>query len=386
MEFFMEHIKRRTAVSNHHFFLLGPRGTGKSTLLKHNIKDALYIDLLLPDKFREYSSKPERLIEIVDAYPEKQDVIIDEIQKVPELLSVIHALIERKDNRRYIMTGSSARKLKKQSTNLLAGRAYKKIMHPFSAMELDTLFNLEDALQFGLLPVIVASENKKEALKAYVDLYIREEVMMEGLTRNIGNFTRFLEAISFSHGSVLNITNVAKDCGIGRKVVESYTAILYDLMIADKLEVFTKKAKRHLVSHPKFYFFDTGLYRELRPKGPLDIPEEIHGAALEGLILQNMRAELDFIDPSTEIFFWRTKSGSEIDFIVYGEKFFTAIEVKNSKTIRPNDLRALKAFREDYPESEAILIYRGQERIKRDGILILPAEDFLLDVTTFLVM
>jgi len=380
MEANMRYIDRNFQLPENHFFLLGPRGTGKSTLLKNHFKDALYIDLLQTDNFRKYSARPERLTEVVNAHAEKKIIIIDEIQKVPDLLSIIHSLIEKHDGRMYIMTGSSARKLRKQGTNLLAGRAYKKIMYPFTAMELKKSFNLIDALKYGMLPVILNSPDKNEALNVYVDLYIKEEVMMEGLTRNIGAFTRFLEAVSFSHGSILNIVNIARECQVGRKLVEAYIRILEDLMIAWRMPVFSKRAKRQLTVHPKFYFFDTGMYRKLRPSGSLDTPEEIEGVALEGLVLQNIKAALPSIDDTANIYFWRTKSGSEVDFIIYGDVIFTAIEVKSSRTIRPKDLRSLKSFKTDYPTSNSIILYRGKERFIRDDILIIPCEEFLMDM------
>ncbi len=376
----MRHIKRQFKIPGSHFFLLGPRGTGKSTLLQQNFTNYLYIDLLKPDILRNYLSHPERLEEVVLANPNKKIIIIDEIQKIPELLSVVHSLIEDNLDKQFILTGSSARKLRKQGVNLLGGRAYKKTMFPFSAIELGDKFVLSDALKYGLIPVVFSSDNKNDALDAYVDLYVREEVMMEGLTRNISNFSRFLEAVSFSHGSILNVTNIARDCHIERKTIESYIDILEDLMIAYKLNVFTKRAKRQITAHPKFYLFDSGLFRKLRPKGPLDIPEEIDGAALEGLVFQNLKVFAEYNDKSIDLFFWRTKSGSEVDFIVYGENIFFAIEVKNSAKIRPADLRSLKAFSKDYAKSKSILIYRGKEKLLRDNILIIPANEFLLDL------
>ena len=257
-------------------------------------------------------------------------------------------------------------------------------MFPFTAIELGERFVLSEALKYGLIPVVYSSDNKDDALSAYVDLYVREEVMMEGLTKNIGNFSRFLESISFSHGSILNVTNIARDCHIERKTVESYIDILEDLMIAYKLRVFTKRAKRQISVHPKFYFFDSGLFRKLRPKGPLDTPEEIDGAALEGLVFQNLKVFAEYSNKSIELFFWRTKSGSEVDFIVYGEEIFFAIEVKNSSKIRPVDLRSLKSFSKDYPESKSILIYRGKEKLLRDNILIIPCDEFLLNLNNIL--
>jgi predicted AAA+ superfamily ATPase len=257
-------------------------------------------------------------------------------------------------------------------------------MHPFTAAEMGDRFHLEDALKFGLVPVVFASSDKKEAIKAYAALYIKEEVMMEGLTRKIGNFNRFLEAASFSHATVLNITNIARECEVHRKVVESYLTILADLMLAHFLPVFSKRAQRQLISHPKFYFFDCGLFRELRPAGPLDRTEEIDGAALEGLVFQHLLAEISAIEEDAKLFFWRTKSGNEVDFIVYGKAVFVAIEVKNSRTIRPHDLTSLKSFAADYPEAQKILLYRGPERLLKDGVLVLPCEDFLKNLKRFL--
>ena len=205
--------------------------------------------------------------------------MIDEIQKVPELLTVVHRLIEEKRGHTFILTGSSARKLKRAGTDLLGGRALLRSMHPFLASELGERFRLEEALQQGLLPLVYSSLNPVDTLRSYAALYLREEVQMEGLVRNIGNFSRFLEAISFSHASLLNLSNVARECMVERKVVEGYTGILEDILLGFRLPVFTRRAKRGLAAHPKFYLFDTGVFRSLRPRGPLDMPEEIGRAS-----------------------------------------------------------------------------------------------------------
>jgi predicted AAA+ superfamily ATPase len=224
---------------------------------------------------------------------------------------------------------------------------------------------------------VVTNKNPTATLQAYVDRYLREEVQMEGLTRNIGNFSRFLETMSFSHGAVLNISNVARECQVERKVVEGYLDILEDLLLAYRLQVFTRRAKRSVVSHPKFYFFDVGLYTVLRPSGPLDRPEEKTGPAFEGLVGQHLRAWIDYSHPTCRLFYWRTAAGSEVDFVLYGPEVFRAIEVKNRSILHPQDFRALKTFGEDYPEAERILVYRGSERLVRDGITIEPCEGFL---------
>ncbi len=373
-------IPRISIPQKYSYFLFGPRGTGKTTYLKQNYPDAIWIDLLEPDIFRSYSAYPERLREIVFANPGKKTVVIDEIQKVPELLGVIHSLIEKKLKKQFILTGSSSRKLKRTGADLLAGRVIKKTMHPFMAVELGKKFNINSALNHGLLPLVVSAQNPEAVLKTYASLYVREEVQAEGLVRNIGNFSRFLEAVSFSHGTVLNITNVSRDCEVERKVVEGYIAILEDLLLSFRLPVFTKRAKRAVVSHPKFYFFDAGVYRSLRPSGPLDKSEEIGGSALEGLVAQHLMAWNSHSGENNKVSFWRTAAGSEVDFIVYGEKVFWAIEVKNTSRIRPEDLRPLKSFKEDYPESTAYFLYRGKERIMKNGILCIPCEEFLLEL------
>jgi len=238
----------------------------------------------------------------------------------------------------------------------------------------------ENILYYGLLPIVISSENPKDVLETYISLYMREEVQAEGLVRNIGNFSRFLEAISFSHGAILNISNVARDCHVERKVVEAYIKILEDILLSFKIPVFNKKAKRALISHPKFYFFDAGVYRALRPKGPIDQPQETAGTALEGLIAQHLRAWNAYRDEKYEMFFWRSRGGIEVDFVLYGENDIFAIEVKNASRVRPEDLRALIAFRHDYPQSKSFLLYRGEERLLKNGILCLPCEEFLKEL------
>ena len=363
------------------FFLFGPRGTGKSTWLHLNFKDALWIDLLNPDSFRIYNARPERLKELILGNPSKKTVIIDEVQKSPVLLDVVHSLIEQKLKIQFILTGSSSRKLKRTGVNLLAGRAVRRSFYPFIAAELKNKFDFSDALRYGMLPLVFESKDKENVLKTYVSLYISEEVMAEGLVRNIGNFSRFLEAISFSHASLLNITNVGSECQVERKVVENYVSILEDLMLSYRIPVFTKRAKRAVASHPKFYFFDIGVFRALRPTGPLDKPEEIEGAALEGLVAQHLLAWNSNGGDKNSLYYWRTRAGSEVDFVLYGKDDFLAIEVKNSAKINDTDLRSLRSFKEDYPECKAFFLYRGKERFLKYGINCIPCEEFLKELT-----
>lgn len=362
---------------NQSFFLFGPRGTGKTTWLRQKLEKAIFIDLLDPEGFRNYSARPERLREVVEGQRPGTTIVIDEIQKVPQLLDVVHQMIEQKSGWRFILTGSSARKLKRADVDLLAGRAVVRTMHPFMAAELGEEFLLKKALTLGMVPLVLDAPNPEEAIGAYLTLYLREEVQMESLVRNIGSFSRFLESISFSHRASLNVSEVARDCQVERKTVEGYISILEDLLLAFRIAVFTKRAKRHLASHPKFYLFDSGVFRAIRPAGPLDAPQEVEGGALEGLVLQHLRAWNAYRGDRCQIYFWRTKSGNEVDFVVYGEDTFCAIEVKNAARVHAKMLKGLLSFKEDYPEALTCLLYRGNERLKIKSILCQPVEDFL---------
>ena len=356
-------------------FLFGPRGTGKSTWLRHRLADALFVDLLDPARHRSLEARPERLRELL-AGAQLRTVVIDEIQRVPELLTVVHATLETPSPPRFVLTGSSARKLRRGGVDLLGGRAVQRTLHPFMAAELPA-FDLTRALETGLLPLVWGSTQPAETLAGYASLYLDQEVRAEGLTRNVGNFARFLEAASFSHGGELNVAAVARECEVPRKAAASYIEILQDLLLAYTLPVFRKRAKRQTTAHHKFYLFDAGVFRALRPKGPLDRPSEIDGQALEGLVAQHLRAWAAYSGDGTELYFWRTRSGVEVDFVVYGERGVQAFEVKNAGKVEAKDLRGLRAFREDYPEAQTALLYRGRDRLRMDGIWCLPVEEFL---------
>lgn len=359
------------------FFLLGPRGTGKSTLMELLYSEAVWIDLLKPDIFRSYLARPERLFDLVQAHPKQKFFIIDEIQKIPALLTVVHSLIETgHGQRQFILTGSSARKIKRSGGDLLAGRAIGCSLYPFMACEMGEDFNLPIALKKGMLPVIQQDINPQLSLQSYVELYLLEEIQVEGLVRHLENFARFMEVISFSHGAVLNVSNIARECEVKRKTVENYIQILEDLLLAFTLPVFTKRAQREVVTHPKFYLFDTGVYQIIRPKGLLDTPEEIGGAALEGLVAQHLLAWKNYSMAPVTLSYWRTRSGLEVDFIIYGADLY-AIEVKHNHKVDRHDLKNLHAFKADYPMAQGLLLYQGKEQLLIEGILCLPCDLFL---------
>lgn len=375
----MKEINRFFSCENESFFLFGPRGTGKSTWIKKNFSDAYFVDLLNVEKRLKYIANPNRLKEEVLANLKYTVFIIDEIQKVPTLLDVVHELMEREETRdkQFVLTGSSARKLKRAGVDLLGGRAQERRMHPFMAAELGDDFDLEEALTTGLVPVVGKYANREKQLSAYLSLYIREEVYQEGLVRNLDSFARFLEAMAFSHGSVLSVSDIARDCSVKRSTVDGYISILEDLLIGVRLPVFAKRAKRRLVSHEKFYYFDAGVFRKLRPSGRLDNASEIDGAALEGLVFQHLRAWCDYSGYGKSLYYWRTATDDEVDFVVYTPNDFVAIEVKRSDRVTRSDLSALKLFKRDYPEAKCVLLYQGNERRLVDDVLITDAEGFL---------
>lgn len=364
-------------LENKSFFLFGPRGTGKTTWVRATFPQAVYIDLLEAEIFNKLLANPQNLKNYIP--PNFNDwIIIDEVQKVPELLDEIHRLIEA-NRYKFILTGSSARKLRKHGHNLLAGRALTYHMHPLTAKELGESFKLGYSLQFGNLPCAYTEADPKKYLESYVRTYLQEEVQFEGLARNLSAFSRFLEAASFSQGSVLNVSSVARDCAIERKVVENYFSILEDLLIARRIPVFSKRAKRRTAIHPKFYFFDTGVFRTLRPMGPLDSPEEAQGPALETLILQEMIALNDYLDLGYSFYYWRTSDDAEVDLVLYGNSGLLAIEIKRGSRINETMFKGLNLFKKDYPEARCIFVYGGDKRQWFDDIEAIPVTDFLRD-------
>lgn len=357
------------------FFLFGPRGTGKTTWVKSVFPSAIYLDLLEAELFNDLLANPQRLERFIPRNF-KDWVIIDEVQRIPALLNEVHRLIE-KYRYKFVLTGSSARKLRRRGPNLLAGRALQYSLHPLTVNELGDDFKLTHSLSYGQLPCVYTEGEPKRYLESYVKAYLEEEVQQEGLTRNLGAFSRFLESASFSQGSVLNISGVARDCGVERKVVENYFGILEDLLIAYRIPVFTKRAKRRLPLHPKFYFFDTGVYRAIRPMGPLDTPEEAQGASLETLLFQELNAVNAYLDLGYKIFYWRTTTNIEVDFVLYGNKGIKAFEIKRTGKVSGAMLKGLKAFLKDYPSAKAYFLYGGQRRLSESGVDIIPLEDAL---------
>jgi predicted AAA+ superfamily ATPase len=364
------------------FFLLGPRGTGKTRWVKTQFPNALYLDLLESSLYLDLLAQPQRLEKLI---PEgfSDWIIIDEVQKIPALLNEVHRLIET-HRYKFVLTGSSARSLRKKGVNLLAGRALTFHMHPLTIQEVGQDFELQKALLCGMLPSVFSEQSPERYLKSYVETYLREEVFQEGLTRNLAAFSRFLEMASFSQGQPLNMSEISREASCSRKLVENYFEVLEDMLLSLRLNVFTKKAKRALTAHPKFYFFDTGVFRILRPKGPFDKPEEIDGVALETLFLQHVRAINDYFELGFEIFYWRTAQGQEVDFVLYGPKGIFAFEIKRTRSLSSKDIKALSAFQEDYPEAKIYILFGGMRKEYYGNITVIPFQEALKELPNIL--
>ncbi|NQW45760.1 MAG: ATP-binding protein [Deltaproteobacteria bacterium] len=358
------------------FFLWGPRQTGKSTILRERFPDALFIDLLKSEMRTELMTKPQRLREICEARPANQLVIIDEVQKVPELLDEVHSLIESR-KQKFILVGSSARKLKKAHANMLGGRAWTKELRPLCWPELGSQFELQRALNHGLLPRIYDSENYFEDLRAYHSVYLKEEIFDEGLSRNLPAFSQFLELASLSDTEQVEYSTFASDVGVSSPTVKSYFEILQDTLIGEFLPIYRKRPKRRLSLTPKFYFFDVGIVNFLARRRQLEPGSETWGKAFENFIFNEIRAYKSYRSPDLPISFWRVKKETEVDFILGDMEI--AIEVKGRANIREDHLKGLRLLKEDYPNIKRRIVV-SMERIKRktvDSIEVLPYHDFL---------
>ncbi|MBU4210245.1 AAA family ATPase [Patescibacteria group bacterium] len=363
------------------FFLFGPRGTGKTTWVKTTYSDAIYLDLLRSELFTRLISDPGRLEQYI--LPNYQGyVVIDEVQRVPELLNEVHRLIEDRKIK-FVLTGSSARKIRRGGYNLLAGRALSYQMYPLTAIEMGDDFNLGRSVIRGMLPMAQV-DGYGEYLKSYIQTYLEQEIMQEGLTRNLSAFARFLEVASFSQGQLLNMASISRDVGVGRKVISGYFTILQDLLIGYLIKPFTKRSKRRLVSHAKFYFFDCGVYRAIRPTGPLDSGDEVSGIATESLVLSQLMANNDLLKLGYEVNYYRTATGVEVDFVLYGKRGLVAIEVKKSGKFKEGMISGLKRFKLDYPEAKLYLLYGGSQELYVNGVTVMSLEKALKEMDKWL--
>ncbi|MDE0624723.1 MAG: DUF4143 domain-containing protein [Bryobacterales bacterium] len=360
-------------------FLWGPRKTGKSTLLRQRFPDAVRFDLLDTRLLLEFTRSPWALAEQLDALSGTNftgPIIIDGVQKVPALLDEVHRLIENK-GLGFVLCGSSARKLKRGHANMLGGRAWRFGLHPLTYAEIPD-FDLLRALNRGLIPQHYDTKQHRRALAGYVDDYLKEEVFDEGLVRNTPAFSRFFDALSFSHAELLNSSNIARDCGVDSKTVREYFQILVDTLVGTLLEPFSRRRSREVITRaPKFYLFDVGVAGHLMGRNIERPAGQEFGRALEHLVLMELLAYRSYRERDFPLRFWRTKSGLECDFVL-GREGEVAIEVKGSTRLHPSDLRSIRAYVDEHSPRQAIVVCNERDaRRTNDGIWILPWERFL---------
>ena len=351
-------------------FLFGPRQTGKTSLVEMTLPKATRIDLLKSEVYRAYSARPELLRQSIQ---EKGTlVVIDEIQRLPELLNEVHALIESHKTR-FLLTGSSARKLRGRGVNLLGGRARSRILHPLVRKELGDSFDLNKALHLGLLPSIWTSDSPWEDLGNYAGEYLQTEIAAERATRDIPAFSRFLEVAALSNGRMMNYTQLASDCEVKLATVRNYFEILAETLIATTLEAWVATKKRKAITTSKFYFFDSGVAHVLQGRRTLTARTPEFGEAFEAYIHHELRAWMSYSGEGT-LHYWRSKSGFEVDFLLNGE---TAIEVKAKNIVSKDDLRGLKAIGEEKNVSRSILVCLVTEPRREGEIEMMPFTHFL---------
>ena len=358
-------------------FLFGVRGSGKTALLKQLFHKALYIDLLNTSLYQSYLSNIGQFYETVNAFRNDGLVIVDEIQKMPQLLDEVHRLIES-SNRRFILTGSSARKIKAKGVNLLGGRAGKKLLHPFVPEELKKDFNLDQALRYGLLPIVWFSPDRSDKLKDYTETYLTEEIKAEALVRNLPAFVRFLEVAGLYHGQVVNKSSVARDSENKIHHVRDFFSILEDTMLGFFLPAYQAKLRVKEQKRDKFYLIDPGIARALKKNfGPVSVEEK--GFLFEGLIAQILRAYKDYCDLYEDIYYWSSSEAkkTEVDFLLKRGKELIAIEVKAKTQVSSQDYRGLKAINELSAVKRRIVVYLGKTiRKTEEGIEIWPFDFF----------
>ena len=351
------------------FFLLGPRQTGKITLIQHVLPDIRFYDLLDSANYLTLSRNPGRLAEEIGSSVKR--VVIDEIQRLPSLLNEVQRLIETRDVK-FLLTGSSARKLRRGGINLLGGRARVKYLHPLTYRELGDKFVLNQAMQRGLLPSIYFSDDPRADLESYAGLYLQQEIMAEGATRNIPAFSRFLKIAAHSNGGIVNFTNIASDAQVARTTVYEYYEILKDTLILRELPPWRKTVKRKPLASSKYYFFDVGVVSALQGRPFLPGTPEF-GEAFETFIMHELSSWSDYASGEL-LSFWRSKSGFEVDFII-GDH--TAIEVKAKENVSSQDIKSLRALREENKLKHFLCVCMEKRSRDVDGIKILPYTEFL---------
>jgi len=357
------------------FFLWGPRQTGKTTLLQAAYPDALWIDLLKADEYRRYVQNPELLRGELAARPTVRQVVIDEVQKVPQLLDEAHWLHERRGIR-LALCGSSARKVKRGQANLLGGRAVRYELLGLTALEIGREFDLDRMLNHGYLPRIYLSDEPRRLLNSYVADYLKEEVAAEGLVRTLPVFSGFLNIAALSDAEIVNFSTIARECGVSSHTVKGYFGILEDTLLGRWLPAYTRRPKRRVIGAPKFYFADAGVVNHLARRGELQRGSELYGKAFENWVFHELCAHNAYTETFATLSHWRLASGIEVDFVINDMQL--AIEVKATAKITADHLKGLRSLAQDHPriKQRVVVCLEAKSRRTEDGILILPAGDF----------
>lgn len=366
-------LNLKTLLEKKTFFLFGPRSTGKTYLIRHQLQDAIFIDLLKGEVFLRLLDHPSDIEALIgeDSGIHKV-VVIDEVQKIPSILDEVHRLVESKGIR-FLLTGSSARKLKRGHANLLAGRAWTANMFPLCWAEIEN-FDLERYLRYGGLPIVYQSEYPEEELDAYVQTYLKEEIAAEGLIRKLPPFARFLRVAALSNGQILNLTQIGSDCHVPPSTVREYYSILEDTLLGFFLEPWTQSQVRKAVQTGKFYFFDLGVVHTLSGTKVLDRNSNLYGASFEHFIGAELRAYLSYRRIKKTLSFWRSHHGYEVDFLV-GDH--AAIEVKSTRRVSPHDFKGLMALQEEGIFKEFYLVSQDDIDVIRNGVKVVYWERFL---------
>ena len=357
-------------------FFLGARQTGKTTLLKQLLPHVRYYDLLKSDEYERLARKPQLLREELKDFSENELVIIDEIQKLPILLDEVHWLMVN-CGLRFILTGSSARKLRRSGVNLLGGRALVNNFYPLVSAEIED-FDIDRAVNNGMIPRHYLVGDASRRLSGYVGLYLQTEIVDEAIVRNLPSFNKFLEAAALTSGEMLVYSNIAADCGVSSVTVKSYFEILIDTLFGYMVPAYTKTVKRKLIQAPKFYLFDVGVTNFLLHRSSLRQGSPEYGHAFEHFIIQELIAYLGYQGRQKELSYWRTGSGVEIDAVLGDAQ--VGVEIKSSTEVKDMHLRGLRSFGEDYPQARLIVVSFDPYRRRKDRIEIIPVREFLADL------
>lgn len=369
-----ERVLRLPGAGESSFFLWGPRQTGKSTLLRGAYPQAHWVDLLKADEYRRYVERPERLRQELAARP-ADHVVIDEVQKVPQLLDEVHWLIENSGTT-FALCGSSARKVRRGGANLLGGRAITLELHGLTAHELAADFDIDRMLNHGTLPHLYGSDRPRRLLEAYVATYLREEIAAEALVRNVPAFSTFLNVAGLCDAELVNFSNVARECGVSGPTVKAYFDILVDTLVGRFLPGYTKRPKRRVIAAPKFYFADVGVAGHLARRGTVQRGGELYGKAFENWLFHELTAWSAYTDQYATLSYWRLPSGIEVDFVV--DDLRLAVDAKATERVTNTHLRGLRELSRDHPETGQRVIVCLEPRPRRtdDGILVMPPADF----------